>query len=59
VIDIEVLETEKRPVRVEAGFMTLAQVVSARIWLDCTTAFTLLFDPEHHLGERIIREQFT
>ncbi|MGE0108980.1 MAG: NAD kinase [Bdellovibrionales bacterium] len=58
VIDIEVLETEKRPVRVEAGFMTLSQVVSARIWLDCTTAFTLLFDPEHHLGERIIREQF-
>ncbi|MGE4351024.1 MAG: NAD kinase [Bdellovibrionales bacterium] len=58
VITIEVLETEKRPIRVEAGITDIRNVASARIWLDCTTAFTLLFDPEQHLGERIIREQF-
>ncbi|MDD3182901.1 MAG: NAD kinase [Alphaproteobacteria bacterium] len=58
VITIDVLETEKRPVRVEAGITDIHNVASARIWLDCTTAFTLLFDPDQHLGERIIREQF-
>lgn len=58
VIDIEIIETEKRPVRVEAGPSIVHGIVSARIWMDCTTAFTLLFDPDQHLGERIIREQF-
>ena len=58
VIDIDIIETEKRPVRVEAGFLNLSHVEKARISLDCTKAFTLLFDPEQHLGERIIREQF-
>ncbi len=58
VISIDVIETEKRPIRVEAGFTTVSNVASARLWLDCTTAFTLLFDPDQHLGERIIREQF-
>lgn len=58
VIQIEVIETEKRPVRVEAGPSVIRHIVSARMWWDCTTAFSLLFDPEQHLGERIIREQF-
>ncbi len=58
VIDIDILEIDKRPVRVEAGQDIIQNVTTARLWLDCTTAFTLLFDPEQHLGERIIREQF-
>jgi NAD+ kinase len=58
VIHLEVLETSKRPVRLEAGMSDIRDVASAKIWLDCTTAFTLLFDPDQHLGERIIREQF-
>lgn len=58
VIQIEVIETEKRPVRVEAGPSNIHHITAARMWMDCTTAFTLLFDPEQHLGERIIREQF-
>ncbi len=58
VITIDVLETQKRPIRVEAGTNDISNVASARIWLDCTKAFTLLFDPDQHLGERIIREQF-
>lgn len=57
-IDINVIETDKRPVRIEAGFENIHNVASAKIWLDKTVCFTLLFDPEQHLGERIIREQF-
>ncbi len=59
VIDIEVLETDKRPVRMEAGPEMTRDVIRSRLWLDCTTAFTLLFDPDQHLGDRIIQEQFT
>ncbi len=58
VIDIKVIEHEKRPVRVEAGTENIHSVLSAHITLDRETEFTLLFDPEQHLGERIIREQF-
>ncbi|MDD2326270.1 MAG: NAD kinase [Alphaproteobacteria bacterium] len=58
VIQVEVIEIDKRPVRVEAGPDNIRDVASARMWLDCTTAFSLLFDPDQHLGERIIREQF-
>lgn len=58
VIDIKVIEHEKRPVRVEAGTENIHGVLSSHITLDQETAFTLLFDPEQHLGERIIREQF-
>ncbi len=57
-IDVEVVEPEKRPVRVEAGFANLHAIASARIYLDPESRFTLLFDPDQHLGERIIREQF-
>ena len=58
VVDIEVLEHVKRPVRIEAGEQTTGDVASARIWLDRSSGFTLLFDPHQHLAERIIQEQF-
>ncbi len=58
VTEIEVIETQKRPVRIEAGPQTVHNVARARIWLDRATAFTLLFDPDQHLSERIVREQF-
>ncbi len=57
-IDIEVTEIEKRPVRIESGFDTIRDVAAAHIELDKETRFTLLFDPDQHLGERLIREQF-
>lgn len=59
VVDIEVLETDKRPVRLEAGPEMVRGVVRTRLWLDCTTAFTLLFDPDQHLSDRLMQEQFT
>ena len=57
-VEIDVLETEKRPVRLEAGTQTTHHVAAAKIWLDRDTTSTLLFDPNEHLGERIVREQF-
>ncbi len=58
VIDIEVLESDKRPVRIEAGTQTIPHVAQAHLWLDREISFTLLFDPDQHLGERIVQEQF-
>jgi NAD+ kinase len=57
-VDIEVLETAKRPVRIEAGASVIRHAVAARMWLDRHKNIELLFDPDQHLGERIIREQF-
>lgn len=57
-IEIEVLETAKRPVRIEAGASVIPNVTKARIWLDRAKNINLLFDPNQHLGERIVREQF-
>ena len=57
-IQIKVLESSKRPVRIEAGEQSTHHVLDARIWLDATVNCTLLFDPEQHLGERIVQEQF-
>ena len=57
-VEIEVLEIEKRPVKIEAGLSVIPNATKAKIWLDRTQSIDLLFDPEQHLGERIIREQF-
>lgn len=57
-VEIEVLETQKRPVRIEAGAHIIRNANAAKIRLDRTKSLTLLFDPDQHLGERIVREQF-
>ncbi|MDD3288717.1 MAG: NAD kinase [Alphaproteobacteria bacterium] len=59
VTEIDVLEHEKRPVRVEAGLGSTNNIVHSKIWLDRTTEFRLLFDPDQHLHERIMQEQFS
>lgn len=58
VVEIETLEPAKRPVRIEAGNKIIRDARRAHITLDRTKSLTLLFDPDAHLGERIIREQF-
>lgn len=58
VIEINVLEMDKRPARIEAGSSVLHNAAKAKIWLDKEQTMRLLFDPSQHLGERIIREQF-
>ena len=57
-IEIEAIETSKRPVRIEAGLSVIPNAVKAKIWLDRTKNINLLFDPDQHLSERISREQF-
>jgi NAD+ kinase len=58
VVEVEVMETGKRPARIEAGLSVIRDAAKAKIWLDRTQELALLFDPDQHLGERIIREQF-
>lgn len=57
-VTITALETDKRPVRMEAGSAVVHAVQSVEIRQDTTTTITLLCDPDQHLGERIVREQF-
>jgi len=57
-IEINTLDMVKRPVRIEAGAHVIRNAMQAKIWLDRKKSLTLLFDPDQHLGERIIREQF-
>ena len=55
---ITVLDPAKRPVSATADYTELRDVASIEIWEDPNLSFTLLFDPEHNLEERILKEQF-
>ncbi len=55
---IEVLDPDKRPVSATADFSEVRDVARVEVREDTTTALRLLFDPEHALEERIIKEQF-
>ncbi len=57
-VTFEVLEPEKRPVSTVADFTEVRDVVSVAIHEQQKTSIKLLFDPEHNLEERIIKEQF-
>jgi NAD+ kinase len=54
----EILESAKRPVSAVADFTEVRDVVEVSVRSDPSVAMTLLFDPEHNLEERILREQF-
>lgn len=53
-----ILESEKRPVSATADFHEIRDVLEVEIREDPKIHLTLLFDPEHHLEERILQEQF-
>jgi NAD+ kinase len=55
---IDTLDPAKRPVSAVADFTEVRDVASVEIWEDRSLAFRLLFDPEHNLEERILKEQF-
>lgn len=57
-IVFEILEPEKRPVSAVADFTEVRDVVSVSIDEERSIKISLLFDPEHNLEERIIKEQF-
>ena len=55
---IEVLEAEKRPVSATADFTEVRDVARVQVHEEGAVDLRLLFDPEHDLEERIIKEQF-
>ncbi len=55
---IRVLDPEKRPVSAVADYTEVREVGIVEIWEDRSISFRLLFDPEHNLEERILKEQF-
>lgn len=54
----ETIDPVKRPINAVADFTEVRDVVSVAIHEDQKTRITLLFDSEHNLEERIIKEQF-
>ena len=58
-LTFEVLESDKRPVAAVADFTEVRDVLSVAVSEDRSIAFTMLFDPDQGLSERIITEQFT
>ena len=55
---ISVVDPGKRPVSAVADYTEIRDVVEVQIWEDRGITLTLLFDPEHNLEERILKEQF-
>ncbi|MCW5748310.1 MAG: NAD kinase [Alphaproteobacteria bacterium] len=57
-VTFEVLEADRRPVSAVADSTEVLDVVQVVVAEDHDHSLTLLFDPEHHLEERILKEQF-
>ncbi len=58
-VDLTVLEPDKRPVSAVADFTEVRDVVGVRIFEDPDRSVRVLFDAEHNLEERILKEQFS
>lgn len=58
IIDFDVLDPEKRPVAAVADHNEIRRVTKVIVALDPATQLTMLHDPGHSLGERILVEQF-
>lgn len=57
-IRFDILEHDKRPVSATADFTEVRRVRSVEIHQSTTIGVHLLFDPDHNLEERILKEQF-
>ena len=55
---IRVTDPAKRPVSAVADFTEVRDVVEVEVWEDRDFFYELLFDAEHNLEERIVKEQF-
>lgn len=58
-VTFEILEAAKRPVSACADYTEIRDVIRVEVAEDPDVSVTMLFDPEHNLDERIIKEQFT
>jgi NAD+ kinase len=57
-IEFTVLDPDKRPVSATADFTEVRDVVSVTVEENRNRACHMLFDPEHNLEARILKEQF-
>ena len=57
-VTIEILEPAKRPVSAVADSTEVRDVAAVTVRQAAEMTLSLLFDPEHNLEERILREQF-
>ena len=58
-VTFRVLDPDKRPVSAVADDTEIRDVAEVSVKEDLDTTFTLLFDPDDSLRERILKEQFT
>ena len=58
-VTFEIVEAAKRPVSATADATEVRDVVRVEVSEETGVTLTLLFDPEHNLEERVLREQFT
>ncbi len=58
-VSFSILDTDKRPVNAVADFTEIQDVAEVVVSEQRKSGVNLLFDPEHNLEERIIKEQFT
>ena len=57
-VQFEMLEGDKRPVSAVADYTEVRNVISVAVRENREVALTMLFDPEHNLEERVLKEQF-
>jgi len=57
-VRLEIIDAAKRPVSATADFTEVRNVVQVDIHQSKSIGVTLLFDPDHNLEERILKEQF-
>jgi NAD+ kinase len=58
VIQVDILEADKRPVSAVADHFEVRSVSRVAIRLDTPSSIVMLCDPGHSLDERILAEQF-
>lgn len=58
-IKIEALETRKRPVSASADSTEVRDIQSVIITEDRNIKLNILYDPDHNLDERVLKEQFS
>lgn len=57
-ITVRVHQPTKRPVSAVADYTEVRDISGVEVWQDDTVTLEVLFDPEHNLEERILKEQF-
>jgi NAD+ kinase len=57
-VTFDILEHDKRPVSAVADYTEVRDVIRVDVFEEPEIDMNLLFDPEHNLEERIVKEQF-